>query len=403
MLEHHAQRDGEDPAAYSVQVARTFQELRQLAPECLAPLAGGDFFGTGSWFDLLAAHGTDKQAALLLILVREVAGSGRCHVLPMQHQRRGQNAAYGPVLLSLSNYYSSLYGPIGSPSELTVGALRAALRHLRRSRGASGVVNFQPLDAEGPFYERMKQALTLEGYWVETYNCFGNWHLAVNERSFAAYEVSLPSRLRNTIKRNRKKLTAAGAWSIDVIDQPGPALERGVVAWQEIYDKSWKVPEPFPDFVPGLIRMCAQKGWLRLGILWLGEIPIAAQLWIIKDRQALIYKLAYDEAYKRFSAGSTLSAELMRRALDDDHVLDVDYLTGDDGYKVDWMSHRRQRIGLVAFDARSLQGIVSFTKQRLGSVWRRWSGREAAQAQNASLSASRPNALTIEQEIDPKA
>jgi Acetyltransferase (GNAT) domain len=248
----------------------------------------------------------------------------------------------------------------------------------------------------------MKLALELEGYWVDAYQCFGNWHLAVNNRSYAEYEVSIPSRLRNTIKRNRKKLSAAGTWTVEVINQPGPELERGITAWQAVYDKSWKVPEPFPHFVPGLIRMCAQQGWLRLGVLRLGELPIAAQLWIIKDGYALIYKLAYDEDYKQYSAGSALSAELMRRALDEDRTVDVDYLTGDDGYKVDWMSHRRQRMGLVAFDRRSAQGLISFAKQRLGQAWRRWSA-PAVPAQNASLSASQPSASTTETVTDPKA
>ncbi len=389
------------PTRYEVQVASSFQQLKQLAPNLLAPARESDFYSTWPWFDLLATHGTDLQARLMLVLIRDPA-TGQCHVLPLQERPGAAGAAYGPVLISLSNYYSSLFGPIGDPAQLAVGAIQAALRHLRQLGLACGVINIHPLDAEGPFFERWQQALTMEGYWVDPYLCFGNWHLAVNNRSYAEYETSLPSRLRNTIKRNRKKLDAAGPWTLQVIKTGGALLERGIADWQMVYDKSWKVPEPFPQFVPGLIRMCCEQGWLRLGVLRLGEQPIAAQLWIVKDGHALIYKLAYDEEHKRFSAGTVLSAELMRRAIDDDGVVEVDYLTGDDGYKVDWMSARRQRMGLVAFNPRSPQGLISFAKQRLGQTWRRWRG-PAAPTQSASSFDLPPTAATTVPAIDPKA
>ncbi len=390
----------QDPAGYTAQVVSSFQELERLAPDLMVALREADFYSTWPWFQLLATHGTDPQAALVLVLIHH-RSTGQAHVLPLQQCPRATSAAYGPVLRSLSSYYSSLYGPVGDPQQMTVGALRAALRHLRQLGLARGVVSLQPLDASGPFFERAQQALHLEGYLVDAYRCFGNWHLDVNNRSYAEYETSLPSRLRNTIKRNRRKLDAAGPWTLEVISQPGEPLERGICDWQTVYDKSWKVPEPFPNFVPGLIRLCGEHGWLRLGVLRLGSLPIAAQLWIVKDGRALIYKLAYDEEHKRFSAGSVLSSELMRRALDEDRVVDVDYLTGDDGYKVDWMSERRQRMGLVAFHPRSLQGLISFAKQRLGQTWRRWQG-PAAPARSGSSFDSQPNEAATAKVIDPR-
>ena len=42
--------------------------------------------------------------------------------------------------------------------------------------------------------------------------------------------------------------------------------------------------------------------------------------------------------------------------IDIDKVSQVDYLSGNDAYKKDWMSHRWERIGLVAFDNQGLGG-----------------------------------------------
>jgi CelD/BcsL family acetyltransferase involved in cellulose biosynthesis len=41
----------------------------------------------------------------------------------------------------------------------------------------------------------------------------------------------------------------------------------------------------------------------------------------------------------------------MRHVLDVDRAAVVDYLTGDDAYKRDWMSHRRERVGVSALRA----------------------------------------------------
>ena len=102
--------------------------------------------------------------------------------------------------------------------------------------------------------------------------------------------------------------------------------------------------------------MAADQGWLRLGILTLGYDVIAAQLWLVKSNKASIYKLAYVKGFEPFSPGSLLTQAMMRQAIDVDGVNEVDYLTGDDAYKRDWMSHRRERWGIVAFHLGTLRG-----------------------------------------------
>lgn len=357
------------PASHPVPQVRSFETvaaLRQAAGPAWAADLGEDMFFTPAWFDNLAANGIDAACKPMWLLVHGEPGEVLC--APLMWQPRGSAAVFGPVIASLANYYSSLYAPAAAaPPSPT--ACRALAAFLRRSPRRAGVLDLHPLDTEGPFFARLQVALRDEGWQVDEYFCFGNWHLAVRGRSFDNYYTSVPSRIRNTIRRGRKKLDDAGPWSLQIQAEPGPALEQAIRDFDAIYRKSWKVPEPFPEFVPGLCRTAAAQGWLRLGVVRLGDVPIASQLWLVRRGKAQIYKLAYDEDYKRFSAGSVLSAEMMRRALDVDQVLDVDYLTGDDGYKADWMSNRRVRKGLVAFDLRTPQGLVSAIRHRLGR-WR---------------------------------
>ena len=85
-------------------------------------------------------------------------------------------------------------------------------------------------------------------------------------------------------------------------------------------------------------------------MLYLEGKPTAAQLWFVEQGVAFIFKLAYDPEFKEFSAGATLSARMMEHVIDVDRVEEVDFLSGDDLYKRDWMSHRRERHTIVALN-----------------------------------------------------
>ena len=49
---------------------------------------------------------------------------------------------------------------------------------------------------------------------------------------------------------------------------------------------------------------------------------------------------------------------LMEHVIDKDKVAEVDFLIGDDAYKRDWMSDRRERWGIIAQGPRTLAGGV---------------------------------------------
>ena len=190
----------------------------------------------------------------------------------------------------------------------------------------------------------MLEAFRAAGFVVQTFFCFGNWCLPVNGRTFAEYVESLPSVLRNTLSRKRRRLEKSGRASIQIFTA-GDGLEKAIEDYTKVYLASWKRPEPYPDFIPGLIRICAAAGVLRLGLVYVDGEPAAAQLWIVHNRSALIYKLAYDERFADLSVGTILTATLMQHAIDVDQVEEVDYLSGDDAYKKEWMSHRRGAMG----------------------------------------------------------
>ncbi|HKW36652.1 MAG TPA: GNAT family N-acetyltransferase [Burkholderiales bacterium] len=281
----------------------------------------------------------------------DAAGSARA-VLMMR------SSASGGRLSGISNYYTSLFGPALDPAEPDVqGVLDALASAIARDEIRWDTVDLRPLATDAPAFPALVAALRKTGLAVQSYFCFGNWYLKVGARSYAEYFETLPSQLKNTVTRKRKQIEKLKSRIVVYRDAAG--LEEGLKAYERIYAASWKVPEPYPDFIPGLCRTCAALGWLRLGVAYVDEQPVAAQIWIVAEGIAAIYKLAYDERHAKLSAGSILTAHLMQQAIDVDKVREVDYLTGDDSYKKDWMSDRRERWGVIAFNLRTPRGLLA--------------------------------------------
>ena len=327
-----------------------------------------DLFYSQAWFDNLKAHGFTQAPALHCAVQATSAGLVQLPLARLESSAR---------LSALANYYSCLFGPLGPSHALDAAGWKSMVRQIRGFPG-SAVVQLQPLDASSAWLAALEAAMQTQGYWTARFFCFGNWYQPVPAGGFSEYWAARPSALRNSVERGRKRLSKAGPWRIDVVCGGADTarfssvdLEAAIAAYEAVYAKSWKQPEPATGFMPGLIRTAAQEGWLRLGVLWLNDQPLAAQVWLVQGGKANIYKLAYVKGFEKLSAGSVLTTALMQHTMDVDQVQEVDYLSGDDPYKADWMSHRRERVGLLAFDKRHWRGWLAGARHLAAVWWRR--------------------------------
>ncbi|MBS1228240.1 MAG: hypothetical protein H6R17_1517 [Proteobacteria bacterium] len=353
------------PDTISIQAFPHFTGLAAAFPGLVAAAADSDIFLTPDWFSTLCEYGNTFAGKLQLIVAND-RQSGATLCLPTVDGRN---------LQGLSNYYSSLFAPIGDPTTSNAPICQALGQWLYSQPQRWPQLSFQPLDTDHPFFDHMLAALRDAGYRADSYACFGNWHLDVAGRSHADYLASTPSRLRHTIERNRRKAQKAGGVDIRIHQQPGPALDAAIEHFAAIYRRSWKPAESHPALVSALCRLGAAKGWLRLAVLEFAGEAIAAQIWLVHRGKASIFKLAYVEGGNPFSAGTLLTDALMRQVIDIDGVSEVDYLSGDDAYKQDWMSHRRERRGIVAFDPRTLGGLLLAGKHQAGKMLRKNNAR----------------------------
>jgi len=310
------------------------------------------------WFDLLQENVFPDDPGVRYYF--EARNNLPSAILPLRlTTKRGVR-----TIESLGNYYTSLYTPL-----LTEDSDILTLRHLLSSatqdHGGAHVMRFAPMDPESPAYRGLLNELWAIGWIPFRFFCFGNWFLKVDD-DWQGYLKKRSVKLRSTIKRMNKKFSAEGG-SLEIVTT-GEQLEQAIAAFQEVYSASWKVPEPYPDFVPSLIRRLTTLGMLRLGIARLHEKPIAAQLWIVGQDRASIYKVAYDEAFASFSPGTVLTSYLMQYVIEQDRVKEVDFLTGDDKYKQIWMSDRRERWGIVAYNPSTIIGFALFVRESVGRI-----------------------------------
>lgn len=329
-----------------------------------------DIFSSRAWFqNLTETVFTQRDDVRLYVFRSDNPPHEIDAILPMRQcvsvGRLSSNA-----LLPLANFYTPSFGMISaSDCPAFDKCLAQWTESLSRQIPLYDQVSLFPLCDDSVFNKVAGRALETAGYVVQRYFCFGNWYLNVAGRNYDDYFKDLPSTLRHTVTRKSRQLASMPGLRLTILFSPQQATE-GARAFDHVIRSSWKTPEPFPRFIPGLIKTCAEQGWLRMGVAYLHDKPIAFQIWFVYRNTASIYKLAYDEAHAKLSVGTVLTAMLMRKVIDEDGVTEVDYLNGDEQYKQDWMSGRRERVGIIAFNKKTIRGAMGAAWNLLGRTIR---------------------------------
>ena len=342
---------------------RVYHDLVSL-PESYKKLFGihrqeNSFFLSYAWFDNLIQNSLSIDHVMRFFVLEDESDGTASALALMCYSSSRQRWYTLRKLIAASNYYTSLFHLIQDDCEPdSNGNINRLTRGLIEDASQWDCIDLHPMAVDSLQFASIQCAFKDAGALTQTYFCFGNWYLKLEGRNFQEYFKSVPSRLRNTIDRKSRQLEKSHGLQMTIV-QTEAELELAAAAYEHVYTSSWKQSEAHPHFILGLMQVCAREGWLRLGIAYVDNKPVAAQLWMVHRGIASIYKLAYDENFSKFSIGSILTAHIMRHVIDVDLVDEVDYLTGDDDYKKDWMSHRRERWGIVAFNQATLKGKLA--------------------------------------------
>lgn len=289
-------------------------------------------FFSKPWFENLIRNGLEEGRPLMLACVLE--GDNLLALLPLYERDKG-------YCYALRHLYTSLFTLL-----IVEGEKQDILSCLARGLKQLEVLSLQldPVAENDRDLLDLQKALESSGFSCERFFLFYNWVHRSQGQTFVDYMAARPARVRNTIARKKRKLAREHDYRIRLFT--GDDLPQGLADYHTAYNASWKANEVFEAFVNGLADKLSESGWLRLAILYIHNKPAAAQLWFVAYGKASIFKLAYDQAWKQYSPGSLLIAYLMEYTIDVDRVHEIDFLTGNDAYKQDWMSERRVRYRL---------------------------------------------------------
>ena len=95
-------------------------------------------------------------------------------------------------------------------------------------------------------------------------------------------------------------------------------------------------------------RAAAAAGWLRLQLLELDGVLVAADLNCRFAGGTFLLKTGFDERYAKFSPGLVLRGEVLRAAIEEGSGF-YDFLGGPDGYKLRWTPELRPRVALKGY------------------------------------------------------
>ncbi len=317
-----------------------------------APLQSGT-----AWWRCVIDAGLPPNAQPLLLLAHAAGDPAHAMgLLPLCAEPGGR-------LSSLSTPYTCLFQPLLAEA----AEPHAVGRAFGRACGVWPVLRLDALDDTWPHWAALLAGFAASGWRAAWFDSFGNWH-ADASAGWDAYLAARPGALRETIRRKLRRAERDPALTFTLTRRPED-VPSAWAAYQSVYGRSWKEPEPFPEFGPRLVVAAASAGLLRMGVLSRDGTPLAAQYWTVEDGVATVHKLAHDETERALSPGTVLTAWMVRSLLAEG-VTGLDFGRGDDPYKQLWTDLRRQRRGLILARPWRPRGAAALGVQALGRLRR---------------------------------
>ena len=310
-----------------------WDELPESSNTLFAQAEKDSLFFSRHWFENLVttALEDDQDKLLACVIEKDIVLA----ILPLIKRNNKE-------WTSLHHLYTSLYTLllVEDKQQDTLTCLAKGLKQLPFNS-----LTLEPIAEDDANINNLRQALESAGLSCYRYARFFNWFHQLQGQTFKDYMEARPPKVRNTIARKQRKLEREHNYEIRLHTESD--VQQGMADFNTVYKASWKATEPFGNVIEGFTNNFSKQAWTRLAILYIEGQPVAAQLWFVVHKKASIFKLAYDENWKQYSLGSILTKYLMEIVIDTDKVEEIDYLTGNDRYKQDWMSDRRQRWRLV--------------------------------------------------------
>ncbi len=274
-------------------------------------------------------------------------------------------------LKGMSNFYTNVYSVIMAPQiehdeQGLTDCISALTDHITRNYRKVPLIELSPLRGNDAVYRILAQCLERRGYETRRYFVTANWHETFDATpDYAEYIKQRPGQLRSTLKRKLRVLDRETNHHI-AISKTAAAAKEALTDFEIVYRESWKPDESYPDFISGVVTQLADHGKAMIGAIYIDDEPAAAQIWLKIGNHWAVFKLAYRPKFRKYSVGSILTAKMIEECLAMPETRCIDFLSGDDSYKADWVSEKTAHWGIEAINRTNLWGLLLTVKRKLG-------------------------------------
>ncbi|MBF0266835.1 MAG: GNAT family N-acetyltransferase [Gammaproteobacteria bacterium] len=284
------------------------------------------------------------------------------------------------TLYAISNYYTANFQPLFA-NNLNIKEIYDITEYFIKSYLIKNNIHYltlSPVNIEVKEITSFVDCLKAHHFSIKTDHLFVNWFHKLNLNNYydnlntyEQYFQQRPSKLQNTIKRKTKQLRKTESHHLQ-IHTSYDDIKAQLSNYDTIYQKSWKPDEYSYQFIHDLMLTFAQQNKTRLGIAMINNEPAAAQFWLVHNQEALIVKLAHDPKFQNLSIGTILTNAMFQYVIEIDQVHKIDFLTGNDSYKKDWMTEQQDFYSVTAYNNKTIKGLALSLKYQAKTNIKKW-------------------------------
>jgi CelD/BcsL family acetyltransferase involved in cellulose biosynthesis len=296
-------------------------------------------------FALAAARGFGHTVGAGLVWAR-TAPSRLVGFFPARIERRRYGVPL-PVLVG----WTHPYAPLGTPlvdRDAAAAAISAWLAHVARAPDLPNLLLMPYLPEEGALAQAFDAALAARNASAIAFGRHRRALLAPRENRGRYLDAAIGGKKRKELRRQRKRLGESGALVSSIVATPAEIaaalddfLALEAAGWKGRAGTAASADERIRGFMREAVVALAQEGKARIARLFAGGQPIAAIVTLTSGSTGWCWKIAYDEAFARFSPGVQLLSDLTQALVEDGELARADSCATADHPMIDHLWRER--------------------------------------------------------------
>ena len=317
------------------------------------------------WFEYMMGTLYSDKHQMRVYGVEGVDGEPRL-MMPLRYTRSDPSVREAHEIASISHLENfapafMLFSPegLGKRHELMVALFRWLGSSPDSQPAPADVLRLWPFGSGSVMEQEVTAALIEADYRVQSYKNSANRYEDVRGMSYEEYFANRSANHRYNCRRRQRNLEKAGDLQFEIYtgETDSETLERKIDDYILVAAHSWK-PAPSNLSLPiiNMMRVAHDAGDLRLSIMRLDGVAIAAQFWILAAGVANNIRPNYRDSHREYGPGVVLTNLSIKYLMEVDGIDMIDYGFGNDDYKEKWVSKDRAFVGLMAFNRRTWLG-----------------------------------------------